>query len=208
MSDSATVSPTEQEVVDIIRRIQQSQGVQTGIPKIHEFIKASRPAWVLSEKRLRDIRRKHNLVPSDSTTSLTSGTHVFTGPMKKLHLKYILGGDGPTVPFLEDIPAELCDINAPREATSKFISDLIELRDVDALKRWDSTCLFCARRAQALYSIPGVTLHVEPPTVLVTALPLCSMTNACARKAGTLMENAMMDPNGPIMKEASVYTMS
>lgn len=206
MSEPAIISPTEQEVVDIIRRIQQSQGVETGLPKIHEFIKADQPAWVLSAKRLRDIRRKHNLVPSDSTTSLTLSTHAFAGPMKKLHLKYILGGDGPTIPFLEDIPAELCAIDAPREATSKFITELIELRDVDALKRWNSTCLFCARHAQVLYSIPGVTLHVEPPTVLVTALPMCSMVSACAGRAAMLMENAMMDPNGP-MKAGSVYKM-
>ncbi|KAF7980822.1 hypothetical protein HWV62_36444 [Athelia sp. TMB] len=209
---SATVSPTEQEVVQVIRRVQNTQGLQTGIPKIHEYIKETQPTWILSVKRLRDIRRKHNLVPSDTNNDTPSANLLVSagaGPMKKLRLEYMLARDGPTVEFFQDIPAEYCTPNAPRETTSKFITDLMEIADVEALKAWNSTCLFCQKlRAKALFTVPAATLTAEKPIVLVTAIPLCSMSSACARQAYALVQSAMLDPNGPMQEEgASVYQM-
>lgn len=213
-----SVSPTEQQVVDIVCRAQRVQGAQLGIPKIREFIKENEPKWVLSEKRLRDIRRKNNLVPAETNSSsspdapstfVSSQKPNPSRPMKKLHLTYMIGGeDGPTVTFVDDIPAEYCKIDAPREATSKFITDVMDRREGQALMHWNSSCMYCDRPAQTLFAVPAVTLHAETPVVLASAQPLCSLSGPCGRRGYTILQAAMMDANSPLREPgASIYTM-
>ncbi|KZP14989.1 hypothetical protein FIBSPDRAFT_935503 [Athelia psychrophila] len=199
-------SPTEQELVDTIILTVRTLGVHTGIPKIHEHIKDARPEWVLSEKRVRDTRRKYDLVEfvSDTDTSkkpssivLSSGASLAAGAsLTMFHLDYLLTGDGAVVRFIEAIPTAYCVPEPPEEAT-RFLNILTETHDAEVLRRWDSTCPWCARRAQAMYSAMALLLHgtLVTPTVLVTALPLCSSEGVCFGRASAFMPPTPQEPD-------------
>lgn len=191
-------SPTEQELIDSILSVLRTHGGQTGIPKIHEHIKATRPEWVLSEKRLRDTRRRYDLVEfvSDTDTSkapssivLASGASIAAGAnLTMFHLDYLLTGDGAVVRFIEAIPTMYCIPEPPKEAT-QFLNILTQAHDAEVLRRWNSSCPWCARQAEAMYSAMALLLHgaLVTPTVLVTALPLCSSSGVCFGKASGFM---------------------
>lgn len=199
-------SPTEQELVDTILSTLRTHGGQTGIPKIHEHIKDARPEWVLSEKRVRDTRRKYDLVEfvSDTDSSkkpssivLSSGASLAAeANLTMFHLDYLLTGDGAVVRFIEAIPPAYC-VPDPPEAATRFLNILTEAHDAEVLRRWDSTCPWCARRAQTMYSAMALLLDgaLATPTVLVTALPLCSSSGMCFGRASGFMPPAPQEPD-------------
>jgi len=59
-SDSATVVPTDEEVLATMKALYDKE-VTLGIDKSLKHIKAAQPSWAINSKRLREIREKCNL---------------------------------------------------------------------------------------------------------------------------------------------------
>jgi hypothetical protein len=95
------------------------------------------------------------------------------------------------VPFT--IPAALCSQKADRQLVSDFLEKLLEEKDKEIMAQGSYGCIYCGNDAKTLYSLPVITLHAEPPTVLVFAQPLCSMSSHCARQAYDLTQSGIRD---------------
>jgi hypothetical protein len=129
--------------------------------------------------------------------------------MKKLELKIQIGGR--KLLFIEDIPAEYCSKSAPRDATSNFITKILESRERDVLKLGRFTCLYCEKPATRLFGTPCISLWGDdgPPTVISISQQLCRLdwSSPCTREAYTRMEQGIRDANGPIAGDSSVHRM-
>lgn len=201
MSTSSVIVPDDKNLLESIREVQSAQGDQIGLQKIYDYLKASHPTWAFSLKRLREVRKNHNLAPAPPlrTTSKNDISTSASPAMLRLEMKYMMQGE-PEIVFMEDIPAEYCLPNAPKEVTSKFLQDLIDLREPDILAARTYHCLYCHKPAACVFGMPMVTLAAPTPSVINLAQPLCQRNTACAREAFRRIQEGLRDPHGPLTK--------
>lgn len=187
-------SPTEDQVIHAVLRARAIKGTQIGAQIIHDYIKETHPDWILSPKRLRQIRRSHGLVPSEEAP---------VGETKKLDLILHVGKphEWKIMEFKEDIPASYC---IPKAVTHphivEYINKILNSHSNDVLTEWNDDCLQgCGRRAKFVYAIPKVQLLATPPTVFVLAQPLCSITRSslCAQGAAFFIQQTLKTPGNP-----------
>ncbi|KAJ6577692.1 hypothetical protein B0H19DRAFT_1121099 [Mycena capillaripes] len=126
---------------------------------------------------------------------------------QKLQLHFTVGRDGETITFEENIPAIFCQRDAPRDLTSRWISNLVDTHEEEVLARHpDSVCLYCYKPAIKLQTTLSVVLHGNPPTVFVMCQPLCTKNrnDTCAIQAQATIDCSMEDPSFP-GRGAEVY---
>ncbi|KAF8191463.1 hypothetical protein K438DRAFT_891052 [Mycena galopus ATCC 62051] len=106
---------------------------------------------------------------------------------QKLELHFTIGGTGNAekVTFLENIPALFCQVDAPRELTSRWVGNLVNIHEEGVLAQYPGRCTYCPKQAVALQTTLAITLHGNPPTVLALAQRLCerNRNSPCAIKA-------------------------
>lgn len=125
---------------------------------------------------------------------------------QKLELHFTVGRGGERITFKEDIPALLCQRDAPRELTSRFVSNLVDTREEQVLAQRPGQCLYCTKQATRLQTTLMITLHGSPPTVFAMGQPLCTKNrdSPCAIKSEEIVQQGLNDPNSPASK-AEVY---
>ncbi|KAJ7111180.1 hypothetical protein C8R43DRAFT_160738 [Mycena crocata] len=123
---------------------------------------------------------------------------------QKLQLHFTVGRDAKPITFEENIPAAFCQRDAPRDLTSRWVGNLVDTREEEALARHPgSVCLYCYKPATRLHTTLAVTLHGNPPTVFVVGQPLCTLNrnNTCASQAQATMDQGFADPSFPARGE-------
>ncbi|KAJ6583620.1 hypothetical protein DFH09DRAFT_1144756 [Mycena vulgaris] len=119
---------------------------------------------------------------------------------QKLHLHFNVGRDGQRITFYENIPAIFCRRDAPRDITSRWVSNLVDTHEEEVLTRHHGcVCLYCGKPAIKLQTTLAITLHGNPPTMEVTCQPLCTKNrnDACAIQAQETIDRGMADPSFP-----------
>ncbi|KAF7359216.1 Zinc finger MYND domain-containing protein 10 [Mycena sanguinolenta] len=116
---------------------------------------------------------------------------------EKLRLQFFVGDK--EILFLEDIPALLCQPNAPRELTSRWVSNLVDTHTEKVLEQHPGRCVYCSKQAMALKTTPMVTLNSKPPTILVLARHLCAnnRSSPCAVKLEEELQRGFNSPDFP-----------
>lgn len=67
--------PSDDMLLEKIRAIQKTHGARIGLQKTYDYIKAENPLWMVRPKRLRTIRKNHNLAcPPTSKDPTGSGS--------------------------------------------------------------------------------------------------------------------------------------
>ncbi|KAJ7491459.1 hypothetical protein B0H11DRAFT_2009139 [Mycena galericulata] len=120
---------------------------------------------------------------------------------QKLQLHFTVGRSGERITFEENIPAAFCRRDAPRELTSRWVSNLVDTHEEEVLARHpDSVCLYCYKPAIKLQTTLAITLHGNPPTVMVLGQPLCTKNrnDMCAIQAQQTTDRGIEDPNFPV----------
>ncbi|KAJ7261263.1 hypothetical protein B0H12DRAFT_345125 [Mycena haematopus] len=122
---------------------------------------------------------------------------------QKLELHFTIGNERIT--FLEDIPVLFCRPDAPRDLTSRWISNLVDTHEAKVLAQYPGQCIYCPKPAVGLKTTLMVTLHGKPPTVLALAHHLCSKKrdSPCAIKAEDALQQGLDAPDFP---GGEVYT--
>ncbi|KAJ7689775.1 hypothetical protein B0H17DRAFT_1202026 [Mycena rosella] len=79
-----------------------------------------------------------------------------------------------------------CSRDAPRDITSRWVSNLVDTHEEEVLARNPGcACLYCGKPAIKLQTTLAITLHGDPPTIQVLCQPLCTKNrdDACAIQA-------------------------
>ncbi|KAJ7187249.1 hypothetical protein C8R46DRAFT_1059250 [Mycena filopes] len=127
---------------------------------------------------------------------------------KQLQMHFTVGRSGKPHTFHEDMPAAFAQRDAPRELTSRWISQLVDSHEEEVLARHpESTCLYCGKDAIKLFTTLAVTLTADPPTVFVLCQPLCTKdrNDACALQAQDTIDSGLSAPDFPGRESAEVY---
>ncbi|KAK7035784.1 zinc finger MYND domain-containing protein 10 [Favolaschia claudopus] len=126
---------------------------------------------------------------------------------QKLDLRFYINHDPPVL-MQEDIPLILCSRDAPRELTSRWISNLVNTHEEGVLEKRAGPCTYCPEPGVALHTTLSVTLHQSPPTVLVVGQRLCQRNrfSPCAIMAEKTMQDGMKAPGFP-GEPSDVYTV-
>ncbi|KAJ6500621.1 hypothetical protein C8R45DRAFT_75534 [Mycena sanguinolenta] len=116
---------------------------------------------------------------------------------EKIRLQFSFGTE--EILFLEDIPALLCQRDAPRDLTSRWVSNLVDTHTATVLAQLPGRCVYCPKQATALKTTPVITLHASPPTVLVFARHLCvnNRNSPCAVKLEEVLQRGLSSPDFP-----------
>ncbi|KAJ7349049.1 hypothetical protein DFH08DRAFT_864228 [Mycena albidolilacea] len=118
---------------------------------------------------------------------------------QKLQLHFSVNKSTKPVSFFEDIPILFCQRDAPRELTSRWVSNLVDTREEEVLAQSSGRCTYCSNPAVALKTTLAVALHENPPTALVSAQRLCSRdaSSSCALMAETNVQDTINSPDFP-----------
>ncbi|KAJ7633522.1 hypothetical protein DFH06DRAFT_1479491 [Mycena polygramma] len=88
---------------------------------------------------------------------------------QKLHFVFNVGRDGPPITFEEDMPALFRRQDAPRDLTSRWVTDVADSHEEEVLARSPgSLCVECGKPAVRLYTTLIAALTADQPTVFVT----------------------------------------
>ncbi|KAJ7735524.1 hypothetical protein DFH07DRAFT_967143 [Mycena maculata] len=87
---------------------------------------------------------------------------------QNLQLQFTVGRGGAPVTFEEDMPAAFPAPDAPRELTSRWVSQLVDTREEAVLARHpDAVCLYCYKPAIKLQTTLSAILTSSPPMVTI-----------------------------------------
>jgi hypothetical protein len=137
-------------------------------------------------------------------------THCKSIPLspEELQLHFTVGRSSERITFHENMPAAFCRRDAPRDLTSRWVSNLVKTHEEEVLERHpNSLCVYCFKPAIKLHTTITLTLHTSPPTVFVLCQPVCTKNrnDACAMQAQETIDRGMADPNFPTGGE--IYRM-
>ncbi|KAJ7584030.1 hypothetical protein C8J56DRAFT_196548, partial [Mycena floridula] len=158
--------------------------------------------WSVHKKQCKKLQLLASESPSDPVLSST----ISLQQMKQGIIHYTVGRDIRTIDIPFTIPASFCLRTADRQIVSDFLLRMLESQDAAVLAKDPYGCLYCGAPAMKMYSVPMITLHNEPPTILVTAQPLCS-SQACGLEAHSRMQGGLNSKDSP-MANAQVYQKS
>ncbi|KAJ7021814.1 hypothetical protein C8F04DRAFT_259002 [Mycena alexandri] len=119
---------------------------------------------------------------------------------QKLQLHFTVGRSGPPITFHENIPAAFCQRDAPRDLTSRWVSQLVDTHEEEVLVRHPGRpCLYCGKPAIKLHTTLAITLHGNPPTVFAMGQPLCTKNrnDGCAVQAQATIDQGLQSPDFP-----------
>lgn len=207
--------PSDNSLLKEIQHVQASLGAEIGLQKIFDYIKAEHPLWSFGIKRLRSIRKEHNLAPPPPASKRTGSeispqsTFVVDGTeMLKIQLYFNVNyaPKDPQYHYERDIPAAYCQAGVPNSETAPFLSKLIDECEKDILGKHLRQCCACEKSATFFYGVPCVTLIDRPPTIHSITLPLCAVRSMCTQKAQVWARSATegLQQKGP---EFSVHML-
>ncbi|KAJ7349061.1 hypothetical protein DFH08DRAFT_134680 [Mycena albidolilacea] len=118
---------------------------------------------------------------------------------QKLELHFTVNKSTKSITFLEDIPVLFCQCDAPRELTSRWVSNLVDTHEEEVLVQSPGRCTYCPNPAVALKTALAIVLHDNPPTVLVSGQRLCSRNrnSSCALMAEAIVQEGINSPDFP-----------
>lgn len=187
------VPPDNLLLKDIIR-IQGSQGADIGLQKIYDHIKSEHLLWIFSIKRLRTIRKDHNLAPNPPSATNANKEDADPNTLR-FHLEFqvVEGRREHSFTFKKPIPKNFCEAGSDRQATYAYITRIIDECEKEVLATRPWNCAYCGtENATYIWSYPAVNLVGRPPSVTCRgSLPICFEKSSCSYEASLANNDAL-----------------